>query len=202
MGKTLRIVTIGPDLAKNLFAKHGVDATGQPGLARRNMPAPTGTPPPIGLCSQTRRLNRSAISGVHPVWQRWAKGLHMLSNASVTTMLPVIDMARARAFYEGSLGLEPGGLKPDGKFVYVVGGSTLALFPKPEGTKADHTAISFQVPDIAASIAALKGKGVVFENYDFPGLKTVDHVCVLGAEKAAWFKDPEGNYLCLHEDLA
>jgi predicted enzyme related to lactoylglutathione lyase len=96
----------------------------------------------------------------------------------------------------------PGGLKPDGKFVYVVGGSTLALFPKPEGTKADHTAISFQVPDIAASIAALKAKGVVFENYDFPGLKTVDHVCVLGAEKAAWFKDPEGNYLCLHEDLA
>lgn len=126
----------------------------------------------------------------------------MLSNASVTTMLPVIDMARARAFYEGSLGLAPGGLKPDGKFVYVVGGSTLALFPKPEGTKADHTAISFKVPDIAASIAALKGKGVVFENYDFPGLKTVNHVCVLGAEKAAWFKDSEGNYLCLHEDLA
>ena len=126
----------------------------------------------------------------------------MLSTASVTTMLPVKDIDRARAFYEGCLGLAPGGFKPDGKFVYSVGGSTLALFPKPEGTKADHTAISFQVPDIAASIAALKGKGVVFENYDFPGLKTVDHVCVLGAEKAAWFKDPEGNYLCLHEDLA
>lgn len=126
----------------------------------------------------------------------------MLSTASVTTMLPVKDIDRARAFYEGCLGLSPGGFKPDGKFVYSVGGSTLALFPKPEGTKADHTAISFQVPDIAASIAALKAKGVVFENYDFPGLKTVDHVCVLGAEKAAWFKDPEGNYLCLHEDLA
>ena len=126
----------------------------------------------------------------------------MLSTASVTTMLPVKDIDRARTFYEGCLGLAPGGFKPDGKFVYSVGGSTLALFPKPDGTKADHTAISFQVPDIAASIAALKGKGVVFENYDFPGLKTVDHVCVLGAEKAAWFKDPEGNYLCLHEDLA
>ena len=125
----------------------------------------------------------------------------MLSDASVTTMLPVKDMARARAFYEGSLGLKPGGLKPDGKFVYAVGGSTLALFPKPEGTKADHTAISFRVQNIAASIDELKRGGVVFEDYDFPGLKTVNHVCVLGAEKAAWFKDTEGNYLCIHEDL-
>ena len=125
----------------------------------------------------------------------------MLSDASVTTMLPVKDMDGARAFYEGSLGLQPGGFKPDGKFVYRVGGSTLALFPKPEGTKADHTAISFRVEDIAASIESLKRKGVAFEDYDFPGLKTVNHVCVLGAEKAAWFRDPEGNYLCLHEDL-
>lgn len=125
----------------------------------------------------------------------------MLANAMVTTMLPVIDMVRARGFYEGRLGLVPGGFKPDGKFVYQVAGSTLALFPKPEGTKAEHTAISFQVGDIAASIAALKRAGVVFEDYDFPDFKTVDHVCVLGAEKAAWFKDTEGNYLCLHEDL-
>ncbi|UUX95548.1 VOC family protein [Aquabacterium sp. J223] len=125
----------------------------------------------------------------------------MLSDASVTTMLPVKDMARARAFYERCLGLKPGGLKPDGKFVYTVGGSTLALFPKPEGTKADHTAISFRVDDIDAAITQLKRSGVAFEDYDFPGLKTVDHVCVLGAEKAAWFKDPEGNYLCLHQDL-
>jgi len=125
----------------------------------------------------------------------------MLTNARVTTMLPVKDMARAREFYERKLGLKAGELKPDGKFVYTVGGSVLALFPKPEGTKADHTAISFQVPDIAASIHALERAGVAFEDYDLPGLKTVDHVCVLGAEKAAWFKDTEGNYLCIHEDL-
>jgi catechol 2,3-dioxygenase-like lactoylglutathione lyase family enzyme len=125
----------------------------------------------------------------------------MLTNSAVTTMLPVIDLDRARAFYEGCLGLARGELQPDGKFVYEVGGSRLALFPKPGGTKADHTAISFQVADIAASIDELERKGVVFEDYDFPGLKTVDHVCVLGAEKAAWFKDPEGNYLCIHEDI-
>lgn len=126
----------------------------------------------------------------------------MLANAAVTTMLPVIDINRARAFYERCLGLEPGEFRPDGKFVYVVGGSTLALFPKPEGTKAEHTAISFQVPDIAAAVATLQQAGVVFEDYDLPGHKTTDHVCVLGAEKAAWFKDTEGNFLCIHEDLA
>ena len=125
----------------------------------------------------------------------------MLSTGSVTTMLPVKDMDRARAFYEGCLGFKPGGFKPDGKFVYSVSGSTLALFPKPEGTKADHTAVSFRVEDIADSIKELQRAGVVFEDYDFPALKTVNHVCVLGAEKAAWFKDTEGNYLCLHEDL-
>lgn len=126
----------------------------------------------------------------------------MLAHASVTTMLPVIDMARARAFYETRLGLTPGGFRADGKFVYQVGGSTLALFPKPEGTKAEHTAISFQVADIAATLAALERAGVVFEDYDLPGFKTEGHVCVLGAEKAAWFKDSEGNYLCIHEDIA
>src|SRR6185436_11689338 len=126
----------------------------------------------------------------------------MLENTPMTTILPVVDMQRARDFYEKKLGLKPVGLKPDGKFVYTTGnGAVIALFPKEGGTKADHTAISFQVPDIAAAIKSLKAAGVVFEDYDFPGLKTVNHVCVLGAEKAAWFKDPEGNYLCLHEDL-
>lgn len=126
----------------------------------------------------------------------------MLNHAQLTTLLPVIDMARARDFYEHKLGLRPGGARPDGKFVYRIGGSLLALFPKPGGTKAEHTAISFEVSDIRASIASLQRSGVVFEDYDLPGLQTVEHVCVLGSEKAAWFKDSEGNFLCLHEDLA
>ena len=127
----------------------------------------------------------------------------MLSNAPMTTILPVVDMQRARDFYEHKLGLRPVGMRPDGKFLYACGGNaTLALFPKPGGTRAEHTAVSFRVSDIAAAIRALAEVGVVFEDYDLPGLKTVGHVCVLGAEKAAWFKDTEGNYLCLHEDVA
>ena len=125
-----------------------------------------------------------------------------LGGCEVTCMLPVKDMARARRYYEEQLGLAPQGFKPDGKFVYRVSGTTLALFPKPEGTQATHTALSFKVPRIEPAVAALKARGVVFADYDFPGLKTVEHVCVLGSEKAAWFADPEGNILCLHEDLA
>lgn len=125
----------------------------------------------------------------------------LLADCEVTCMLPVKDLDRARAYYEKQLGLKPAGLRPDGKFVYHVRGTTLALFPKAEGTSATHTALSFRVPDIGAAIAALKSRGVAFADYDFPGFKTVDHVCVLGSEKAAWFTDPEGNILCLHEDL-
>lgn len=126
----------------------------------------------------------------------------MLMETQVTCMLPVKDLARARRFYEEKLRLKAVGPKPDGKFVYRVGGTEIALFPKPEGTKAEHTALSFRVDDIAGEIRELKSRGVDFDDYDLPGFKTVEHVCVLGSEKAAWFRDPEGNVLCLHEDLA
>ena len=123
-------------------------------------------------------------------------------STQVTCMLPVKDMARARRFYDGSLGLQPVGDKPDGKFVYRCGGTEIALFPKAEGTKAQHTALSFRVDNIADAIAQLGARGVTFADYDYPNLKTVDHVCVLGSEKAAWFEDTEGNILCLHEEVA
>jgi catechol 2,3-dioxygenase-like lactoylglutathione lyase family enzyme len=124
-----------------------------------------------------------------------------LADTQVTCMLPVKDLARARRFYEDRLRLTPLGARPDGKFVYRCGGTEIALFPKPEGTRAEHTALSFQVADIRTAIAELKGRGVAFDDYDLPDFKTVEHVCVLGSEKAAWFRDTEGNILCLHEDI-
>ena len=126
----------------------------------------------------------------------------VLATAPLTTILPVKDMDRARVFYENVLGLAVIGTKPDGKFVFRCGsGALLALFPKAEGTKAEHTAVSFEVADVDAAVAELKARGVKFNDYDFPGFKTVGHVCVLGSEKAAWFDDPEGNILCIHEEL-
>lgn len=128
--------------------------------------------------------------------------MSLFPSTEVTCMLPVKDLARARRFYEEGLGLQAGAAKPDGKFVYRCGGTEIALFPKPEGTQARHTALSFRVDDIAATIRQLKTRGVVFDDYDLPDFRTVEHVCVLGSEKAAWFQDTEGNILCLHEDLA
>ena len=126
----------------------------------------------------------------------------MLTNASVTTILPVVDMNRARGFYEGKLGFKPQEVKPDGDVMYQVGGGAqIALHTKEGGTKADHTALSFEVRHIEDDIQELQKAGVVFEDYDMPGLKTVNHICVLGSEKAAWFKDTEGNFLCLHEEI-
>ncbi len=65
-----------------------------------------------------------------------------------------------------------------------------------------HRLRSFKVERIESAVLFLQARGVEFADYDMPGLKTVDHVCVLGSEKAAWFEDPEGNILCLHESLA
>ena len=125
-----------------------------------------------------------------------------LAQAPLTTMLPVRDLTRARQYYTDVLGLVPEGLRPDGKFMFRCGnGALLALFPKPEATRAEHTAVSFQVAAIAPAIRDLTARGVVFHDYDLPGFRTVDHVCVLGSEKAAWFSDTEGNILCIHEDM-
>ena len=124
----------------------------------------------------------------------------MLTKAAVTTILPVVDMDRARQFYENKLGLAPRGFAADGNFIFECGGdAAIALIPKPQGTKAEHTALSFEVGDVVVEIAELEKRGVVFEDYDFPGLKTVNHVCVIGSDRAAWFKDTEGNYLCIHQ---
>lgn len=126
----------------------------------------------------------------------------MLTNATVTTILPVIDADRARRFYEHTLGLSYAGQSGDGKHLFAIGSGTLALLQKTEGTKAEHTALSFEVKDTAAAVRELTGRGVTFEDYDYPGLKTVEKICILGSEKAAWFKDTEGNILCVHQVLA
>jgi len=124
----------------------------------------------------------------------------VLGAAPVTTILPIVDRDRAHRFYAERLGLEPRGTSPDGKQLFALaGGGLLALLEKPPGVQAEHTALSFEVPDVVEAIRALEARGVEFEDYDLPGLTTVDHVCILGSEKAAWFKDSEGNLLCVHE---
>lgn len=124
----------------------------------------------------------------------------MLTGAKATAMLPVVDMGRARKFYQETLDLPAPRVRENGEARFDAGGTSFALYPRSTPTRADHTALSFEVRDLAAEMRTLRARGVRFEEYDLPGLKTEEGVCVLGSERAAWFRDPEGNILCLHQD--
>ena len=123
-----------------------------------------------------------------------------LATSAVTTMLPVTDIGRAKEFYSDRLGLPFEGTNAEGSLLYRLGGGTmLMLLPRETGSQNPNTALTWEVPDVKAQIAELEGKGVVFEDYDLPGLQTQDHIAELDGERAAWFTDPDRNVLCIHE---
>jgi catechol 2,3-dioxygenase-like lactoylglutathione lyase family enzyme len=126
-----------------------------------------------------------------------------LSTAPAATTLPAEDLRRARSYYEETLGLETEKREdmPESLFVHAGQGTLIVLYERAR-TTADNTAVTFEVDDLEGTISELRSHGVRFEEYDFPGLKTVGAIAVRDADKAAWFKDSEGNTLCLHETLA
>ncbi|MDO8491284.1 MAG: VOC family protein [Dehalococcoidia bacterium] len=119
----------------------------------------------------------------------------MLSNAQVMPTLPAVDLKRARKFYEEKLGLKVTMEDPSPGMALQCGKGTMIYVYQRAATKADHTAASFVVDDIEAEVKALKGKGVKFEEYNMPGMKTVNGIATMDKTKAAWFKDTEGNIL-------
>ena len=125
----------------------------------------------------------------------------MLTNAKVHPTLPAVDVERAKKFYQETLGLKvlqedpsPGALLQAGE------GSTIYIYQR-GATKADHTVAGFSVKDVEATVKELKAKGVVFEDVDFLGLKTIEGIVTMtlpsGEFKGAWFKDTEGNTLAV-----
>jgi catechol 2,3-dioxygenase-like lactoylglutathione lyase family enzyme len=118
----------------------------------------------------------------------------MLADWSLGTTIPAKDLDGARRFYEDVLGAQvvmedPGGI------IYRTGDSYFSLYPTEFAGTAQHTLGAFMVRDVEATVADLRGKGVTFEDYDLPGLKTVNGIAELGGMLGAWFKDPEGNIL-------
>jgi catechol 2,3-dioxygenase-like lactoylglutathione lyase family enzyme len=124
----------------------------------------------------------------------------MLSGTKVTAMLPVVDMTRARKFYEDTLQLPKPRVRPNGEALFEVSGERFALYPRETPTRADHTTLSFEVDDLDGEMKSLRTRGVRFEDYDTPGLKTSNGIAERGGERAAWFRDPDGNILCLHQE--
>ena len=115
--------------------------------------------------------------------------------------VPVLDLARARKFYEDKLGLvakeEYGG---GSGLVYECGqGSRFFMYQSPGAGTSKANQAFWAVDDLEAEMAALRAKGVRFEEYDLPGLKTVNGVSAGGGARTAWFKDSEGNILALSQ---
>ena len=123
-----------------------------------------------------------------------------LNDSSVAVMLPISDQDRARKFYTDQLGLPFDGVNEQGELSYrLASGVQLVLLPRPDQKPLASTAMSFEVTDLDAEIADLEGRGVAFEDYDLPGLKTENHIATQGSLRAAWFLDPDGNVLCVHQ---
>ena len=121
----------------------------------------------------------------------------MLADHPIHTALPAADLERARRFYAEKLELTPESEAPDGLFYRCGENTRFLLFPSQGTASGTHTQAGWTVDDIEAEVADLKARGVVFEEYDTPYLKTINSVASTGQTKAAWFKDSEGNLLVL-----
>ena len=123
----------------------------------------------------------------------------MLGNAPVTAILPAVDIERAKKFYVQKLGLKHIDGLGSGSAMFECGqGTRLFLYQRDVPTKAEHTVAGWQVDDIETAVEALRKRGVAFEKYDLPGLKTDKRgIATAGSAKSAWFKDTEGNILSI-----
>jgi catechol 2,3-dioxygenase-like lactoylglutathione lyase family enzyme len=133
----------------------------------------------------------------------------VLKNGRAATRIPVQDLDRARRFYAEKLGLEPSEERPGG-LLYRCAGGEFALFDSAGGSPGTFTQMAWAVDDIEATVAEMKARGVVFEEVDLPGLRTVDGIAEVSGnypskggkgERAAWFRDSEGNMLGIGEPI-
>jgi catechol 2,3-dioxygenase-like lactoylglutathione lyase family enzyme len=132
----------------------------------------------------------------------------MLQDAQVATRLPAQDLERARAFYRDKLGLEPSEERPGG-LLYRCAGGQFALSRSAGASPGTFTQMAFEVGDLKTTVAELRGRGVVFEDVDLPGLTTVDGIVKVAGnypskgtgEWGAWFRDSEGNMLGIGQPI-
>ena len=119
-----------------------------------------------------------------------------MSISGVSPTLPVSDLKRSEKFYEEKLGFKLVREDPSPGATLKAGGGELYIYQRAP-TKADHTVAAFRVEDVESSVKELRGKGIKFEEYDMPRLKTHDGIFSMDGYKAAWFKDPDENILAI-----
>lgn len=119
----------------------------------------------------------------------------MFKNTKAFNSFSVNDIAKAKAFYGETLGLEIGEAPQPGLLqLRIAGGGDVLIYPKPDHTPATFTVLNFPVDDIDQAVDALSRKGITFERY--PGFKMDGKGIARGdGPDIAWFKDPAGNVL-------
>jgi catechol 2,3-dioxygenase-like lactoylglutathione lyase family enzyme len=122
----------------------------------------------------------------------------MLGATMIVATLPVSDLERARTFYGETLGLMQLWENPASIRFRCGDVSEVSVFRRP-GLETQHTLAHFEVADIEATVRDLEAKGVPFVDYTEGPLTTTGHVAQLGPAKAAWFRDPDGNFLGLRQ---
>jgi catechol 2,3-dioxygenase-like lactoylglutathione lyase family enzyme len=120
----------------------------------------------------------------------------MLKDGKVVATVATADMAAARSFYTDRLGLPELMASDEGVGYVLPDGSALQVYPRPYHRRAENTAIMFIVADFDAEVEELRQRGITFEEYDQPRLKTVDGIAKdFGGSSTAWFKDPAGTII-------
>jgi predicted enzyme related to lactoylglutathione lyase len=124
----------------------------------------------------------------------------VLQKSPIYAYIPAADLARARKFYEEKLGFKPGQEVGGGVVYEFAKGTSCFMYPTPNAGTSKASQAFWRVDDVEREVADLKARGVKFEDYDFPGLKTVNGVATAGGGKAAWFKDSEGNIMAVIQE--
>jgi len=124
----------------------------------------------------------------------------MLNERRCATTIAVADIDRAVAWYRDKLGLDPVDKTPDGGMRYdCAGGTSFAIYPSQFAGTAKGTVMGWETSSLDSDMEELRSRGVTFEEYDFPGLKTENGVATFGDDRGCWFKDADGNILALFE---
>jgi len=124
----------------------------------------------------------------------------MLRDDRISSVLVSTDLERSQRFYVDKVGLK---LSPEtipNHLLFEAGnGTTLLVYGRPNGNLADHTQVRFWSTDIDEDVKELAARGVVFDDYDTPTFKTVNHVATTPIGRSAWFKDPDGNTIAVFQ---
>ena len=112
----------------------------------------------------------------------------------------VNDIQKAKAFYSQTLGLEVSEEMQGLLNLHLDGNINILIYPKPNHVPATFTVLNFQVDDIEQTVDELNRRGVQFEKYNEPYLKTDEKGICRGKPLVAWFKDPAGNILSVIEN--